>query len=95
MMKIMRGLVLVVVLVVLGSLVNGIYSVYREETKFGTKRYEKCIGYGTEQLKTNDGNVWNCGSEIFENREYQVVFGDNNTPDYVYDDIIIDFYLVK
>ena len=49
-------------------------------------------GYGVEQIKTEDGNLWNCGIEIKENAHYIVVFDNKGTPSDPTDDAIIEMW---
>ena len=49
-------------------------------------------GYGIEQIKTEDGNLWNCGIEIKENARYVVVFDNKGTPSDPADDTIIEMW---
>lgn len=46
--------------------------------------------YCNGRLVTNDGNEWAYTDNITDDASVIVVFNNNNTPDDIYDDIIID-----
>lgn len=67
----------------------------KQKCEYGNIYTTTATGYKTEQLLTPDGNIWNCGLEVLEGREYNVIFADNFTPSNIEDDIIIEFWLVE
>ena len=51
-------------------------------------RTENAIAISSNELMTNDGNIWAVYDELEVDREYTVIFSNNNTES-IYDDIII------
>jgi hypothetical protein len=46
--------------------------------------------YQDGTIVTNDGNEWYCDAEFNDNTSVVVTFSDNNTPNNIYDDAIIN-----
>lgn len=85
------AIIFTMVTFIIGGLFASIYGTYRDSIKYGHEYGMTAVGYNTEQLKTADGRILNCGSEIVENAPYMVRLADNNTPD-LGDDIIMGFW---
>lgn len=61
---------------------------------FGRTYTASANAYGTEQVMTEDGRVWNCGIEVVSDAVYDVEFCDNNTEDTA-DDLISEIVMVS
>lgn len=89
--SILRVILFTIMIAGIWCFFNCIYDAYKDFTKYGNEYSMTAVGHNAEQLKTADGRILNCGSEIVENAPYMVRFADNNTPD-LGDDIIVGFW---
>ena len=61
---------------------------------FGRTYTASAKAYGTEQVMTEDGKVWNCGIEVISDAVYEVEFCDRNTEDTA-DDLISEVIMIS
>lgn len=61
---------------------------------FGRTYTASAKAYGTEQVMTEDGKVWNCDIEVVSDAVYEVEFCDNNTEDTA-DDLISEIIMIS